>query len=783
MSPRPGSARRPRRAQHREREMVMRVHEPRQDGRPPTSISPASCGAAARAASSPPTAAIRSPTIATPPLNGGSPGRAVNTRPLSRTSPRIVIIFARVRCDSRPLFPPRLRSTMQGPDEGGSPGTVAAVSRGGRRRRFEHASFDNDRRVPRDHRDHRRLHNRWRRGDPAHLPRHRPHLPRPGRISRSERSGGQRLGERAGDSAACNPPRQEGVTLTFVSFGGVYQEAQRKAWLEPYTELTGVQFTEDENSSNATIKAQVEVRPGDVGRRRRRQRLRPRGELRPARAARLLADPAGRGRTRTSASATAASRTSPTASSSPTTPRRPAARSPTGWADYFDTTKFPGKRGAWDYSDGRDARVRAHGRRRRARGPLSARPPASDEKLDTIKDDIVFWTSGAESQELIGSGEVAMTMIWNGRGWSAKNIDNKPVEIQWNQQIVTADYFVVPKGSPNKDAAMKFIAYTTCADEQRASRPSTSRTARRTSTPRPTRRWSPTSSVTNADENSAYFDDEYLVNNFDADRRGMAGLEGVADRADRHAAASMRPPASARRTTWPSLAGGPPRPLGAAGRSRRSSSWPCSSSCRSSTMVIRSVTDPPGAGLSNYERFFARGGVPPRPPQHVLDRRPVDDGLPGDRLPVRVPDDDRARPDGRPPADRGAAAVLVEPARPDVRLAGHLARHRGHQPVPARPRADQRAADPDPDDGRRDRRHVPHPAAVHGPADLRGDAPDRPGVRPGGGEPRRVAARGVPPGLRPAQPARASWRAACWCSSWRSASTSRRRCSVACATR
>ena len=49
------------------------------------------------------------------------------------------------------------------------------------------------------------------------------------------------------------------MTLTFVSFGGVYQEAQRKAWLEPYTALTGVKFTEDEKSSNATIKAQVEA--------------------------------------------------------------------------------------------------------------------------------------------------------------------------------------------------------------------------------------------------------------------------------------------------------------------------------------------------------------------------------------------------------------------------------------------------------------------------------------------------------------------------------------------
>src|SRR5216117_1486661 len=60
--------------------------------------------------------------------------------------------------------------------------------------------------------------------------------------------------EIAAASAACNPPKQDGVTLSFVSFGGVYQEAQRKAWLTPYTTATGVQFTEDENSSNATIK-------------------------------------------------------------------------------------------------------------------------------------------------------------------------------------------------------------------------------------------------------------------------------------------------------------------------------------------------------------------------------------------------------------------------------------------------------------------------------------------------------------------------------------------------
>src|SRR3970282_1499883 len=56
-----------------------------------------------------------------------------------------------------------------------------------------------------------------------------------------------------------NPPKAEGTTLTFASYGGAYQEAQRKGWLEPYAALTGVTFQESEDSSEAPIKAQVEA--------------------------------------------------------------------------------------------------------------------------------------------------------------------------------------------------------------------------------------------------------------------------------------------------------------------------------------------------------------------------------------------------------------------------------------------------------------------------------------------------------------------------------------------
>jgi len=320
-------------------------------------------------------------------------------------------------------------------------------------------------------------------------------------------------------SAACNPPRQEGVELTFVSFGGAYQEAQRKAWLEPYTALTGVKFLEDEGSSNATIKLQVEA--GDVtwdivdvgndfGLEANSALLEPldytiipRDEVNPDLGASDWRVPD------ITYGVVLAYNTEKTAG-----------QIPAGWADYFDIAKFPGKRGMWDYSEGGifEVALMADGV---APADLYTTGPGGTgldldraiKKLDTIKDEFVWWTSGAQSQELIGSGEVAMTLIWNGRGWSAKHTDGKPVEMQWNEQLVTADYFVVPKGSPNKAAAMTFIAYTICAENN--AKPSNYIPYGPTNiNAQPAEDKKADLSVSNAD-NAAYFDDEWLVNNLD----------------------------------------------------------------------------------------------------------------------------------------------------------------------------------------------------------------------------------------------------------------------------
>ena len=136
-------------------------------------------------------------------------------------------------------------------------------------------------------------------------------------------------------------------------------------------------------------------------------------------------------------------------------------------------------------------------------------------KLDTIKDDIVFWASGAESQELIGSGEVAMSMIWNGprleRQEHRPEAGRDPVEpADRHRRLPRRPEGLAEQG--RGDAVHRLHGV------RREQRPG----------PREYIPYGPTNvnskpnpamvndlSVTNADENSAYFDDEYLVDNFD----------------------------------------------------------------------------------------------------------------------------------------------------------------------------------------------------------------------------------------------------------------------------
>ena len=131
---------------------------------------------------------------------------------------------------------------------------------------------------------------------------------------------------------------------------------------------------------------------------------------------------------------------------------------PQNWADFFDTESFPGKRGYPTDITGLplEAALLGDGVEEEDLYPLDIDRALA--KLDTVRDSLVFWTNGDQARQLIADGEVNMMFAQNGRIQSA--IDTgAPVEIQWNQGLVTYDTFTVPKGAPNADKAMELIAY------------------------------------------------------------------------------------------------------------------------------------------------------------------------------------------------------------------------------------------------------------------------------------------------------------------------------------
>ncbi len=142
---------------------------------------------------------------------------------------------------------------------------------------------------------------------------------------------------------------------------------------------------------------------------------------------------------------------------------------PTSIADFFDLEKFPGKRGLRKSAKATlEMALMADGV---PAGEVYALMDTSEgidrafAKLDTIKNDVVWWEAGAQPPQLLADGEVVMSTAYNGRIFNAAIAENQPLVVVWDGQILDFDLFVIPKGAPNKEEAMKFIAFAT--DTQR----------------------------------------------------------------------------------------------------------------------------------------------------------------------------------------------------------------------------------------------------------------------------------------------------------------------------
>jgi len=143
---------------------------------------------------------------------------------------------------------------------------------------------------------------------------------------------------------------------------------------------------------------------------------------------------------------------------------------PQSWADYWDVEKFPGKRAYRAQVAGAlEPAIMADGVAPEDVYKVLDSEEGINRALDKIRElkphIDVFWTSGAQQAQLMKDGEVDMTTGWNGRFDNARK-DGAKVAYSFNQALLDYDCFAIPKGAPNKDTAMAFLAEISKAEYQ-----------------------------------------------------------------------------------------------------------------------------------------------------------------------------------------------------------------------------------------------------------------------------------------------------------------------------
>jgi putative spermidine/putrescine transport system substrate-binding protein len=235
----------------------------------------------------------------------------------------------------------------------------------------------------------------------------------------------------------------KGGTLKVCSYGGSYQESQRKALMQPFADKFGVKIIEASGGDIAKVKAQVDNKAYEWDVVDLETRHIARGELEnllePIDTNVVNLEGIDKKAIRKAAIGNIFWTTSLAYNKKALGNNKPCA----SWADFWDVKKFPGPRALY---------------------PIDV--PRAFKKMDEIKDQIaVWWKNGAQQIQLLTSAEAHYVSAWNGRVNVAQS-KGVPLEIVWEGGCLDLDWWAIPKGNPNKDLAMKFIDFALKAERQ-----------------------------------------------------------------------------------------------------------------------------------------------------------------------------------------------------------------------------------------------------------------------------------------------------------------------------
>lgn len=253
-------------------------------------------------------------------------------------------------------------------------------------------------------------------------------------------------------------------TITFTSFGGAFQDAQRWALLEPTAEAMGITILEDTLTGIAEVRAQVmagavtwdivDLGLADCA------AAQAEGILEPLDFDIISVEGFDEAAYSTHWAgiiyfSTVIGYDRDHFGDNP----------PRSWADFWDVENFPGARSLRNNPVSTlEMALLADGVPRDEIYPLDL--DRAFAKMEEIRDHIdVWWTSGAQSAQLIADGEVDMISIWNGR-LDAVVEDGINAGFTYNDGIASLDCLAIPRGAPNKDLAMEALAMMLAPEQQ-----------------------------------------------------------------------------------------------------------------------------------------------------------------------------------------------------------------------------------------------------------------------------------------------------------------------------
>ena len=143
---------------------------------------------------------------------------------------------------------------------------------------------------------------------------------------------------------------------------------------------------------------------------------------------------------------------------------------PSTMADFFDLETFPGRRGMRRVPQvNLEFALIADG------VPLDEVYATLDtpeglnrafRKLDTIKDQVVWWEAGAQPPQMLADGEVVMSTAYNGRIFNAQILEAQPFVIVWDGQMLDVGVLGIVAGTPRMEEAKRYLAFATSAESQ-----------------------------------------------------------------------------------------------------------------------------------------------------------------------------------------------------------------------------------------------------------------------------------------------------------------------------